>query len=145
MTQEGQIKIQRGIVCLNGRLSVPGAEILATEKPGWGTLSFPSLKTQTAVKRPRPLLARWVLHIWHGEHEAVNHACCGGRSKSPFSRDGFDSFSKPTHAWKHYQKQTQCIQPHPRVWSPAKLTAVFRGSSSPFLTLKLSPPNCYWP
>lgn len=58
MTQEGQIKIQRGIVCLNGRLSVPGAEILATEKPGWGTLSFPSLKTQTAVKRPRPLLAR---------------------------------------------------------------------------------------
>lgn len=56
-----------------------------------------------------------------------------------FSRDGFDSFSKPTHAWKYHQEQTQCVQPHPRVWSPAKLTAVFRGSSSPFLILKLSP------
>lgn len=43
MTQKEQIKIQRGIVCLNGRIGVPGAEILATEKLGWGMLSFPSL------------------------------------------------------------------------------------------------------
>lgn len=58
MTQEGQITIQRGIVCLNGRIGVRGAEVLATEKLGWGTLSFPSLKTQTAGERPRALLAR---------------------------------------------------------------------------------------